>query len=147
MSTPNPVPTPFVGAVFLAIGNGAAPEVFTRYCEVDSLSGVGVKNDLVEVTTFCSGGAKEYIGGLSDGKEVTFGANYVMDEPIQESLMADVDAKAKRNVEVQIDGPQGSTVKSFAMTLTMLDWEFDPSVSKQNVIKFIGKITGPIVRS
>jgi hypothetical protein len=119
--------------------------VFTRYCEIDSMSGIGVKNDLVDVTTFCSGGSKQYIGGLSDGKEVTFGANYVMDEPIQESLMADVDTKATRNVEIQIDG--SSTPRSFAMALAMLDWEFDPSVSKQNVIKFIGKITGPIVRT
>jgi hypothetical protein len=137
-----------VGQVFLAVGNGATPtEAFTRYCEVDSMSGIGVKNDLVDVTTFCSGGSKQYIGGLSDGKEVTFGANYVMDDPIQEDLMADVDAKAQRNVEIQVAGPAGSTAKSFAMTLTMLDWDFDPSVSKQNAIKFIGKITGPIVRT
>ncbi len=137
--------TAFVGKVFLAVGNGASPEVFARYCEIDSMSGIGVKNDLVDVTTFCSNGSKEYVGGLSDGKEVTFGANYSMSEPIQESLMADVDNKVTRNFEVQVDG--ASPPKAFALSLAMLDWEFNPSVTKQNVIKFIGKISGPIVRT
>lgn len=137
--------TAFVGKVFLAVGNGASPEVFARYCEIDSMAGIGVKNDLVDVTTFCSNGNKEYVGGLSDGKEVTFGANYSMSETIQEGLMADVDSKATRNFEVQVDG--ASPAKTFKMSMAMLDWEFNPSVSKQNVIKFIGKISGPIVRT
>lgn len=139
------VNTPFVGKVFLAVGNGASPETFARYCEVDSMSGIGAANALIDVTTFCSGGVKEYIAGLSDGKQVTFGANYAMDEPIQEGLMDDVDNKVKRNVQIQIDGD--SPFRLFSMTLTMLDWEFDPQVAKQNVIKFIGKITGRIVRT
>ncbi len=136
----------FVGNVFLAVGNGESPEVFTRYCEIDSMAGIGVKNDLVDVTTFCSGGSKEYVGGLSDGKEVTFGANYAAVEPLQEGLMADVDGKVVRNFEVQV-GAAAPYSHVFAMSMTMLDWEFSPSVSKQNVIKFIGKITGPIVRT
>ena len=137
--------TPFVGQIFLAVGNGASPEVFTRYCEIDTMSGIGAANALVDVTTFCSGGHKEYIGGLSDGKQVTFGANYAMNEPVQEALIADVEAKNRRNFEVQIDGE--SPMHIFKMTLAMLDWELDPQVAKQNVIKFIGKITGPILRS
>src|ERR1035437_6444508 len=137
--------TPFVGQIFLAVGNGASPEVFTRYCEIDTMSGIGAANALVDVTTFCSGGHKEYIGGLSDGKQVTFGANYAMNEPVQEALIADVEAKNRRNFEVQIDGE--SPMHIFKMTLAMLDWELDPQVAKKNVIKFIGKITGPILRS
>jgi hypothetical protein len=140
--------TAFVGKVFLNVGNGATPEVFAQYCEIDSMAGIGVKNDLVDVTTFCSGGSKEYVGGLSDGKEVTFGANYSTDEPIQESLMLDVDNKVTRNFTVTVEnGAPATVVKTFALALAMLDWEFNPSVSKQNVIKFIGKITGPIVRT
>jgi hypothetical protein len=136
---------PFVGQIFLAVGDGASPEAFTRYCEVDTMSGIGAANALIDVTTFCSGGNKEYIGGLSDGKQVTFGANYAMNEPIQEDLIADVEAKRKRNIEIQVDGESPGRV--FRMTLAMLDWELDPQVAKQNVIKFIGKISGKIVRS
>jgi len=135
----------FVGKVFLAVGDGASPEVFTRYCEVDTISGVGVKNALVDVTTFCSEGNMEYIPGLSDGSEVTFSANFAMVEDIQDDLMDDVDAKATRHFQLQIDGASPARVFSFSMA--MISWEIDPSVSKQNVIKFIGKITGPIVRA
>jgi hypothetical protein len=137
--------TPFVGGVFWAVGDGGSPETFTRYCPVDAMSGIGAANALIDVTTFCSGGDKEYIAGLRDGKQVTIGANYLMDEPIQEGLMDDVDNRVRRNFEVQIDGD--SPFRLFRLTLTMLDWEFDPQVAKQNVIKFIGKITGPILRS
>jgi len=139
------VNTPFVGQVFWAVGDGASPEIFTRYCEVDSISGIGAANALIDVTTFCSNGVKEYIPGLSDGKQVTFGGNYAMNEDIQEDLIDDVENKAKRNFEIQIDG--NSPFKLFSFTLAMLDWEFDPQVAKQNVIKFIGKITGKIVRT
>lgn len=137
--------TPFVGGIFLAIGDGGSPETFERYCEVDTISGVGTSNALIDVTTFCSGGTKEYIPGLSDGKQVTFGANYVMGEPLQEGLIDDVENKVKRNVEIQVDG--SSPFRVFKMTLAMLDWELDPQVAKQNVIKFVGKISGKIVRS
>jgi hypothetical protein len=136
---------PFVGQIFWAVGDGGSPEVFTRYCPVDSMSGIGTSNALIDVTTFCSLGVKEYIPGLSDGKQVTIGANYVMDDPIQEQLINDVENKVKRNFEVQIDGD--SPFKLFSLTLAMLDWELDPQVAKQNVIKFIGKITGKIVRA
>jgi hypothetical protein len=136
---------PFVGQIFWAVGDGGSPEAFTRYCPVDSMSGIGTSNALIDVTTFCSGGIKEYIPGLADGKQVTIGANYVMDDETQEQLINDVENKAKRNFEVQVDGD--SPFKLFRLTLAMLDWELDPQVAKQNVIKFIGKITGPIVRS
>jgi hypothetical protein len=137
--------TAFVGKIYLAVGNGASPEVFERYCEIDSMSGIGGKNALVDVTTFCSDGYMQYIPGLSDGTEVTFSGNYSMNDPIQEGLMDDVDNKVTRNVQIQIDG--SSPNKTFDMALAMLSWELDPSVSKQNVIKFVGKITGPIIRA
>ncbi|HEY4970953.1 MAG TPA: hypothetical protein VII35_13695, partial [Steroidobacteraceae bacterium] len=117
---------PFVGDIFLAIGNGASPESFTRYCEVDTMSGIGHANALIDVTTFCSGGYKQYIGGLSEGKQFTFGANYGMNEPIQEQLIADVESRAIRNVQIQVDGESPGC--TFHMALTMLDWELDPQV-------------------
>jgi len=137
--------TAFVGKIFLAVGDGASPEVFTRYCEVDTISGVGVKNALVDVTTFCSLGNMEYIPGLSDGSEVTFSANFAMVEDIQDDLMDDVDNKTTRHFQLQIDG--SSPARTFSFSMAMIAWELDPSVAKQNVIKFIGKITGPIVRT
>jgi hypothetical protein len=135
----------FVGKCFLEVGNGESPETFTRYCQVADMSGIGTKNDQVEVTTFCSGGFKEYIAGLSDGSEMSFGANFSMVDATQDQLMDDVDDKAERNVQIVVEGT--SPPRMFAATLAMLSYDFAPSVSKQNTIKFTGKATGPIVRS
>lgn len=136
----------FVGKVFLYVGNGGSPEEFAKYCEIDDMSGIGVKNDTVDATTFCSGGVKEYIAGLGDGNEVTFQANYSLDDPIQDQLMDDVDSKATRNFEVQA-GDSSPGEKLFKFALAMLSWEFDPSVSSKNAVKYTGKITGQIIRT
>jgi hypothetical protein len=139
------VPTDaFVGQAYLFVGNGDSPEQYTQYCEIDTISGVGQKNDQVDATTFCSGGVKQYIAGLSDGNEVSFGANYSLSNAVQEGLIDDVEAKKIRAFQLVVgnDSPQ----KIFQFNLTMLSWELDPSVSAKNTIKFSGKITGPIAR-
>lgn len=136
----------FVGKVYLAVGNGASPEIYTRFCEVDDISGIGVKNDTVDATTFCSGGVKEYIPGLGDGNEITISANYtLLDRAVQEGLIDDVEGKITRAFEIQVG--DNSPHEYFQMNLAMLSWEFDPSVSAKNAIKWTGKITGPIIRS
>jgi hypothetical protein len=136
----------FVGKAFLLVGDGASPENFTRYCEVDNMSELGVKNDLVEATTFCSGGDKEYIPGLGDGAEFTFSGNYALENAQQESLIDDVDSKARRNFRLQM-GDDSPVTRLFAFTLAMLQWGVTPSVQKQNQMKFVGKVTGPITRT
>jgi hypothetical protein len=142
MDTPS---SAFVGKAFLEVGNGESPETFARYCEVADMSGIGQKNDQVDVTTFCSGGFKQYIPGLSDGSELSFGANFSMDEPIQEQLMDDVDDKNNRNIQIVVEGTSPPYI--FHITVAMLSYDFTPSVSKQNTIKFTGKATGPITRT
>jgi len=132
----------FVGNAFLAVGNGASPEVFTRYCEVDSISGLGQANAQVEVTTFCSGGVKEYVPGLADGNTVTVTANYDPDNTVQNALIADVKAKTRRNFQLQVADDSPQTVFHFAMA--MLSWDVAPSISAQNKVTFTGKISGDI---
>ena len=134
----------FVGEAFLAVGNGDSPEVYTVYCAVDTIGGIGQKNDQIDATTFCSMGTKQYIAGLSDGNEVSFGANYSLTNEEQEQLITDVENKANRAFQLSMgnDSPQ----RIFQFVVTMLSWEIDPSVSAKNMIKFTGKITGPIVR-
>lgn len=138
----------FVGKVYLAVGDGASPENFSRYCEIDSISGIGEKNALVDVTTFCSDGFMEYVSGLSEGTEVTFGANYVKksaseDRLIQQGLILDVQNKVRRHFTVEIG--DDSPMDTMYLSMAMLSWELAPSVAKQNAIKFVGKISGKIV--
>ena len=65
----------FVGEIYLYRGDGS-PATYTKVCQVFSISGVGQTNALVDATTFCSAGSREYVGGLADGTEITVEANY-----------------------------------------------------------------------
>lgn len=136
----------FVGKAFLSVGNGASPEVFTRYCEVTDIGDMGEKNDQVEVTTFCSDGFKQFIAGLSEGQEQTFTGNYSLDNTTQDDLIDDVANKRNRSFQLSF-GDDSPVTKVYSFTLAMLSWAITPSVSKQNVVKFSGKQTGPIVRT
>jgi hypothetical protein len=136
----------FIGKAFLAVGDGDSPEIFATYCELTEIGDFGEKNDQVEVTTFCSGGFKEFIAGLSEGQEVTFTANYSLDNATQEQLISDVQNKVTRSFTLTF-GDDSPSSKVFEFQLAMLSYAITPSVSKQNVIKFSGKQTGQIVRT
>jgi hypothetical protein len=139
----------FVGNAVLAIGSEDSPITFTDWCAVTDMGSIGVKNDQVEVTTFCNGGAKHYIPGLSDGVEITIKANYVTtagdDLTNQESLMDSVDAKENRHfrLTIGIDSP----FKTFSFQAAMLGYALSPAIAKQNEITFTAKISGPVVRT
>src|SRR5260370_16291651 len=112
----------FVGKAFLAVGNGASPEIFTRYCETTTYGEIGEKNDLVEVTTFCSDGVKQYVPGLSEGQEFTFEANFVLSNAAsyaeQQQLIADVKAKITRNFPLSFgDDSPATNVYNFALPI------------------------------
>jgi hypothetical protein len=98
------------------------------------------------VTTFCSGGNKEYVPGLGDGNEITLSANYSLNDDTQEQLIENVESKDTINMQLQM-GDDSPIARTFSFKVAMLSWEIDPSVSKQNVIKFTGKITGGITRT
>jgi hypothetical protein len=136
----------FVGNAVLAVGNGESPETFAAFCAVTDISGLGEKNDQVEVTTFCNGGSKHYIPGLSDGEVFTFKANFTVDasteKTIQDDLIAQVKAKANRNFQVQMGAD--SPLVLFSFNAAMLSWDVTPSIAKQNEISFTAKISGPV---
>ena len=60
------------------IGNGATPEIFTTVAEVTNISGPGLSQEAIDVTSHGSAGAfREKVGGLKDGGEITLDLNYV----------------------------------------------------------------------
>lgn len=132
----------FVGNVFFERGNGATPEVFTRICQVRELSGIGQTNDLIDVTTFCSAGSREYIGGLADGEEITVGMNYETSSTQIAAMISDVDSKATRNYRLVIDSGSPSQIISFAAA--SIGWVLSPAVDDANQISFTLKISGDI---
>lgn len=132
----------FVGNVFFERGNGATPEGFTRICQVRELSGIGQTNDLIDVTTFCSAGSREYIGGLADGEEITIGMNYETSSTQIAAMISDVDSKATRNYRIVIDAGSPSQIISFAAA--SIGWVLSPAVDDANQISFTLKISGDI---
>lgn len=141
----------FVGGVFMLRGDGGSPEIFTKICSVFSISGLGTTNDLVDATTFCSLGTKEYIAGLADGAEVTLGCNFRADgsdeETTQRSMMDDVDNRAIRTYEMTADGDlDGIDNERFSFQALAVGWNLAPSTSAKNGVNFVLKISGRITR-
>lgn len=136
---------PFVGQVFLELGQGGSPEDYIRVCEVTGLSGLGETNDLVEVTTFCSKGKKEYIGGLADGQEVTIDANFIINSPARKQLIAAVKNKATVSFRVVADDDNDEVVDlTFWFKAACLAWVVAPSIDSKNTIQFKVKISGGV---
>lgn len=141
----------FVGRTILYRGDGASPQLFTAVCEAFGISGIGETNDQIDSTDFCSGGVKEYIGGLADGTEVTLELNFMASVAaaakmaIQAAMIADVKNKSIRDYQLRCDGDaDGITDLTFHFGWTALGWTLNPSPAAKNSISFTGKITGGV---
>lgn len=132
----------FVGDMFLERGNGASPEVFTRICQVFGISGLGESNELVEATTFCSLGNREYLGGLADGDEMTIECNYEQGDVNLLAMITDVKNKATRSF--QVVAAHSSPNEVFSFSAVCMSWTLNPSVEDRNTISFGLKISGAV---
>lgn len=135
----------FVGKIYFERGSGSSPESFTRICQVFSISGLGETSELIDATSFCSGGYKEYIPGLSDGEEISIECNYEQDDTNLGNLIADVKAKATRSYQVVVE--DSSPDETFAFDAVPLSWVLNPAVDNRNTITFTFKISGEITIS
>lgn len=132
----------FVGDIFLERGDGASPEAYTRICQVFGISGLGESNELVEATTFCSAGNREYIGGLADGEEMSIECNYEQGDVSLLAMIADVKAKIVRGFRVVAEGQSPAEVFSF--DAVCMSWVLNPAVDDRNTITFGLKISGAV---
>ncbi len=128
------------------LGSTGSPVVYTAIEEVFEISGLGAQNDLVDVTNFDSAtGTKEFIGGLAEGQEITIRANYIPAGTQQIAMMAAVEAKTNRKFRVRYVGV--SPAKSFTFDVAPISYVVEPSVDNKNVIAFVVKVSGSIVRA
>lgn len=136
----------FVGKVFLERGDGGSPETYTRVCQIFGIGGVGQTNALVDATTFCSNGSREYIPGLADGSEVTLNANFetpsFLSSQIKE-MIDDVTEKVTRAFQIVLDDGVNPKV-TLQFLAACLSWELGPSIDNKNTINFGVKISGAI---
>lgn len=133
---------PFVGRWFLEQGSDGSPVNYTRVCEVTGIGGLGETNDLVDVTTACSGGTREYIGGLADGSEISIDANLIVQSDARRQFIADVKNKATRSYRVVIEDVAEVTVLAVNFRAAAIGYEFGFSIEEQNTIAFTLKVSG-----
>lgn len=70
-------------------GDGNSPENFIDIMGIKGLSGPSISRETHDTTTMLSpGGWREFIGGLKDGGEVGFQANWLPRDPTQGQLAA-----------------------------------------------------------
>lgn len=135
--------TAFVGNIFFEyLDLVPSPDAYVRVCQVFSIDGIGETNNLVDATTFCSGGSMEYIAGLADGAEISIEANYEQGGTDLHVLIAQVKAKAARDYQIVVE--QLSPSEAFQFSAIPLSWTLNPSVDGRNTITFSFKITGDI---
>lgn len=132
----------FISGVTFKRHNGDSPETYTAIEEVKTFSGLGQTNPLVDATSFQST-AREYIGGLADGDEITVECLRVHTSPsYQDKLTADVVAKTNRLFQVVVT--DGTTTYTYGFTGTCLKWGLVTSFDDANMIQYTIKISGGI---
>jgi len=125
------------------IGKWAFTHAATAVEEVLDVSGLGVSNNLVDVTNFDSpAGTMEYIAGLADGTEFTVQCNRLEAGTGQNALIADVDAGATAAFTLVYDSTGTRSFNGVCMGYTE-----EPSTSEQNKISFTIKVSGNITRA
>jgi hypothetical protein len=137
----------FTSGITASVDSSGTPLTYDDTLEeCFDISGLGQTNDLIEVTHFASAGAKEYIGGLADGSEVSFQCNKVNTaSSTQDLVIAMVENKETRSWQVTLT--DGTNSETYTFACAMLSWEIAPSLDDKNTITFTGKISGNITRA
>lgn len=140
----------FLNGVTISRGDNASPQVYNAIPEVNSLSGLGKTNPLVDVSSFDSA-AREYIAGLADGTEITMECNYLPGNTVQDSIISDVNSGTNFPMRIVATNPNSGTsplgADTFDFLVTPLSWEFGPSFDDKNTMNFTLKISGDITVS
>lgn len=120
-------------------------DTFVALTETFSVTGIGKTNETIDATSFDSANSKEYIGGLSDGSEITVECNLVAGNAQQTAVIAKVDARTNFQIEFLIT--DGTTPKTYAFTVAPVSWTINPAVGDKHTLSFALKISGAITVS
>lgn len=135
----------FRGGLIFSREVAATPGTYNPIGEVQSLSGLGVSNSQVDVTSFDSGNSMEYIAGMADGQEITVECNLVLSDTEQQGLLDDVDSGLTTGF--QLEANDGAQTLTISFSAVCLGWVINPSNTDQHTISFTLKISGAITRA
>lgn len=98
----------------------------------------------VEATHFNSPGRRrEYIPGLIEDGEVTFGFNYVPGGEVDTAVMTALDDGDTRDMEVVLPAKTGSY--SFKFPVIVRGWERSVPIDDRMTATLTARVTGPVV--
>jgi len=130
--------------LFLKVGDGGTPtEIFTAIPEIQTVEFTGSKVDTVDVTHAQSPNrVREFIATLVDEGECSFTANFLPQDPIQQSLQAIKLSAALKNWQVVLPPVPGGTF-SFLGIINSLDknLDFTKEAKLTGKIKISGTVT------
>ena len=123
----------------------ASPATYADIPEVTAMTGFGIENELIDTTNLDSAGSKEYISGLSDGREFTVECNHLDGNTHQDALKTAVANKS--TIAMQYARTDASPETTASFNAVARAYEEVPSVSEQNKITFTFKVTGAITEA
>ncbi len=135
----------FIGSqTLLQLGDSSSPPNYVTIGEVVSISPLAVKKDLVEVTHLLST-AKEFIGGLSDGQEITIVCNMLPTNTQQVNLLADAaSTSTAKPFKYQLPSSSGGTLASSFLAIVLSSSVGPTTPNTATQISFGLKISGPV---
>jgi|HigsolmetaAR203D_1030402.scaffolds.fasta_scaffold12346_4 predicted secreted protein len=120
-------------------GDGGTPETFDLIGEATDISGPEQERDTIEVTSHQSpDGFREWVGGLSDGGEVSFEVRY--DPALHNVLQDDFADPQPRNYRIVLPDPPGG-IWNFRAFITAMGMAFpmEDAMSCSFTFKVTGK--------
>lgn len=127
--------------LILEIGDGNSPEVFTPFCAIGDVSGLGETKPQVDVTTLCDT-ARAFRNGLKEGNEMTVAANMIQGDQQTRDLFSSYQDDELVNFRYRFKDV--SPDEYFAWTANILSWNIAAPIGEKGVMTFGMKITGPV---
>lgn len=134
------------------IGYGAqlwitnSTDVLTKIAELIEIGLPNPQVDEVEATHFESPDrTKEYIPGLTDNGEITFGINYVAGSPTDALITEAIAAGEVRDMEVVI--PAGTSTQTFAFSGMVKGYEKNVPINDRQTATITVRVNGAVTQA
>lgn len=139
--------TDFTGGIKIAIEDTPGGAIYSNIPGLITPPTVGKTNPLVDVTDFDSV-AKEYIGGLPDGNEISASFHYDADGTTNTKLeQLKTAVNAKTNVNIQVTVTDGTNTDTYTFAVVPLSWSINGGPEEVGTIDFSLKISGAITQT
>ena len=137
----------FTGGITMSIEDTPGADTWTLIPGLISPPTLGKTNPLVDVTDFDST-AKEYIGGLSDGNEISATFHYDAAAGTNAQLVQlQTAVDNKTNVNIQVAVTDGTTTDTYEFAIVPLSWTLGGGPEDVATLEFSLKISGAIAKT